>query len=147
MAVTNEKKKKGTFWSLEEVIGKKRRKKEKKKRSKGTCGGEKKKGKKKRKKNEIWYMCGGEKKREKKRKKKKKEMLSQYFHNIFTINFNIGEKKIIFLEREKNNFNSTFKLKSVSIFITNIFTILSQLILNSRLLLANICEKKIILQY
>ena len=30
-------------------------------------------------------------------------------------------KKIIFLEREKNNFNSTFKLKSVSIFITNDF--------------------------
>ena len=109
------------------MIGKKRRKKEKKKRSKS--------------------MCGGEKKRGKKGKKKKKEMLSQYFHNLFTINFNIGEKKIIFLEREKNNFNSTFKLKSVSIFITNIFTILSQLILNSRLLLANICEKKIILQY
>ena len=127
------------------MIGKKRRKKEKKKRSKGTCGGEKKKEKKK--KNEIWYVCGGEKKRGKKGKKKKKEMLSQYFHNLFTINFNIGEKKIIFLEREKNNFNSTFKLKSVSIFITNIFTILSQLILNSRLLLANICEKKIILQY
>ena len=31
---------------------------------------------------------------------------------------NIGEKKIIFLEREKHNFNSTLKLKSVSIFIT-----------------------------
>ena len=31
---------------------------------------------------------------------------------------NIGEKKIIFLEREKNNFNSMLKLKSVSIFIT-----------------------------
>ena len=30
---------------------------------------------------------------------------------------NIGEKKIIFLEREKHNFNSTLKLKSVSIFI------------------------------
>ena len=87
------------------------------------------------------------KKEGKKRKKKKKEMLSQYFHNLFTINFNIGEKKIIFLEREKNNFNCTFKLKSVSIFITNVFTILSQLILNGRLLLANICEKKIISQY
>ena len=31
---------------------------------------------------------------------------------------NIDEKKIIFLEREKHNFNSTLKLKSVSIFIT-----------------------------
>ena len=31
---------------------------------------------------------------------------------------NIGEKKIIFLEREKNNFNSTLKLKLVLIFIT-----------------------------
>ena len=31
---------------------------------------------------------------------------------------NIGEEKIIFLEREKNNFNSMLKLKSVSIFIT-----------------------------
>ena len=31
---------------------------------------------------------------------------------------NIGEKKIIFLEKEKYNFNSTLKLKSVSIFIT-----------------------------
>ena len=48
-------------------------------------------------------------------------MLSQYFYNTFTINFlsgrlllaNIGEKKIIFLEREKNNCNSMFKLKSV----------------------------------
>ena len=79
-------------------------------------------------------MCGGEKKKkekkkgntdEKKKKKEKKnfnwEMLSQYFYNTFTINFlsgrlllaNIGEKKIIFLEREKNNCNSMFKLKSV----------------------------------
>ena len=31
---------------------------------------------------------------------------------------NIGEKKIIFLEKEKNNFNSMLKLKLVSIFIT-----------------------------
>ena len=31
---------------------------------------------------------------------------------------NIGKKKIIFLEREKHNFNSTLKLKSISIFIT-----------------------------
>ena len=43
-----------------------------------------------------------------------------FYHNIFTILLsdmlllaNNGEKKIIFLEREKNNFNSTFKLKSV----------------------------------
>ena len=42
-------KEEGTFWSLEEVIGKKRRKKEKKKRSKGTCGGEKKRGEKRKK--------------------------------------------------------------------------------------------------
>ena len=56
-----------------------------------------------------------------------------FYHNIFTILLsdmlllaNIGEKKIIFLEREKNNFNSTSKLKSISIFITNVFTILSQ---------------------
>ena len=45
------------------------------------CGGEK-KGKNK----ELWYVCGGEKKREKKGKKKK-EILLQYFHNTFTINF------------------------------------------------------------
>ena len=43
------KREEGTFWSLEEVIGKKRRKKEKKKRSKGMCGGEKKRGKKRKK--------------------------------------------------------------------------------------------------
>ena len=30
---------------------------------------------------------------------------------------NIGEKKIFFLEREKNNFNNMLKLKLVSIFI------------------------------
>ena len=30
---------------------------------------------------------------------------------------NIGVKKIIFLEREKNNFNSTFKLKLVSVWV------------------------------
>ena len=114
------------------MIGKKRRKKEKKKRSKSTCGGEKKRGKKEGKKEgnmvHVWRI------KKEGEKKKKKEMLSQYFHNLFTINFNIGEKKIIFLEREKNNFNSTFKLKSVSIFITNVFTILSQLILSDRLL-------------
>ena len=53
---------------------------------------------------------------------------------------NIGEKKIIFLEREKHSFNSMLKLKSVSIFIT----IFSQKIISGRLLLANIGEKKII---
>ena len=47
-------------------------------------------------------------------------------------------KKIIFLEREKYNFNSMLKLKSVSIFIT----IFSQKIISGRLLLANIGEKK-----
>ena len=72
---------------------------------------------------------------EKKRgEKKEKRRRRKCYHNIFTINFNIGKKKIIFLEREKNNFNSTFKLKSISIFITNVFTILSQLILSDRLL-------------
>ena len=51
----------GTFWNLEEVIGKKRRKKEKRKR-KGVRVRveEKKRGEKRRKKKkEIWYMCGG----------------------------------------------------------------------------------------
>ena len=49
----------------------------------------------------------------------------KYYHNFFTINFkgwlllaNISEKKISFLEKEKNNFNSMLKLKLVSIFIT-----------------------------
>ena len=83
---------------------------------------EKKKRGKKGKQKEIWYVCGGEKTMGKKGKKRRRKC----YHNLFTINFNIGEKKIIFLEREKNNFNSTIKLKSVSIFITNVFTILSQ---------------------
>ena len=92
-----EKKKEGTFWSLEEVIGKKIRKKEKeKKRSKGTCGGEKKEGKKGKHK-EIWYMCGGEKTMGKKGKKRRRKC----YHNLFTINFNIGEKKIIFFKEKK----------------------------------------------
>ena len=77
------KKKEGTFWSLEEVIGKKIRKKEKeKKRSKGTCGGEKKEGKKGKTEGNmvrVWRRKNDGKKRE----KKKKEMLSQSFHNKF----------------------------------------------------------------
>ena len=45
------------------------------------------------------YVGGGEKKREKKEKKKKgrrahvcgeKKKISQYFHNIFTINLKVG---------------------------------------------------------
>ena len=77
-------------------------------------------------------MCGGEKKRKKKKcrvwriKKegeKMKKRIIKYYHNFFTILSqlllaNIGKKKIIFLEREKHNFNSTLKLKSISIFIT-----------------------------
>ena len=71
-----------------------------------------------------------------------KKIRRKCYHNIFTINFNIGEKKITFLEREKNNFNNTFKLKSVLIFITNVFAILSQLILSGRLLLVIFVRKK-----
>ena len=63
-----------------------------------------------------------------------KKIRRKCYHNIFTINFNIGEKK--------NNFNSMFKLKSVSIFITNVFAILSQLILSGRLLLVIFVRKK-----
>ena len=72
--------------------------------------------KKKEKKEKKCGMCVEDKKRgEKKGKKKRRreEILS-----VRLLLVNIGEKKIIFLEREKNNFNSTFKLKSVSIFIT-----------------------------
>ena len=65
------------------MVGNKRGKKEKNKRKE--CG----------------YVGGGEKKREKKEKKKKgrrahvcgekkKEIISQYFHNIFTINLKVG---------------------------------------------------------
>ena len=69
-------------------------------------------------------MCGGEKKRGRKKSKESHvcgEKKKKYYHNIFTINLrlaNISEKKIIFLEGEKNNFNGMLKLKSVSIFIT-----------------------------
>ena len=69
------------------MVGNKRGKKEKNKRKE--CG----------------YVGGGKKKREKKEKKKKrkesprvwrekkrekKEIISQYFHNIFTINLKVG---------------------------------------------------------
>ena len=65
------------------MVGNKREKKEKNKRKK--CG----------------YVVGREKKREKKEKKKKrkesprvwrekKEIISQYFYNIFTINLKVG---------------------------------------------------------
>ena len=68
------------------MVGNKRGKKEKNKRKE--CG----------------YVGGGGKKREKKEKKKKKEgeptcverkkrekkIISQYFHNIFTINLKVG---------------------------------------------------------
>ena len=72
--------------------------------------------KKKEKKEKKCGMCVEDKKRgEKKGKKKRRreEILS-----VRLLLVNIDEKKIIFLEREKNNFNSMFKLKSVSIFIT-----------------------------
>ena len=59
--------------------------------------------------------------RKKERKKNYITIFSQYFYNKFygrLLLVNICEKKIIFLEREKNNFNSMLKLKLVSIFIT-----------------------------
>ena len=108
------------FWSLEEWLGKKKGgKKDKKEKSKGTCVEEKKRGKKKRKKERkkcrVWRI--------KKEGEKMKKRIIKYYHNFFTILSqlllaNIGKKKIIFLEREKHNFNSTLKLKSISIFIT-----------------------------
>ena len=52
------------------MVGNKRGKKEKKEKRK-ECG----------------YVCGEKKRGKKKEGKKKKEMLSQYFHNSFTINF------------------------------------------------------------
>ena len=60
---------------------------------------------------------------DKKRGGKKEKRIMKYYHNFFIILSqlllaNIGKKKIIFLEREKHNFNSTLKLKSISIFIT-----------------------------
>ena len=57
------------------------------------CVEEKKIGEKKEKKKEIWYVCGGEKTMEKKGKKRRRKC----YHNLFTINFNIDKKKIIFL--------------------------------------------------
>ena len=54
----------GTFWSLEEMVGYKRGKKYKKKSVRV----------------HVW-------RRKKRKKKKKKEMVSHYFHNTFTINF------------------------------------------------------------
>ena len=47
-------------------------------------GGEKRKGKKRKKEKKKKYGTCVE---DKKRGKKRKEMVSQYFHNIFTINF------------------------------------------------------------
>ena len=62
-------------------------------------------------------MCVEDKKRGEKNEKKKKRRREESL-SVRLLLVNIGEKKIIFLEREKNNFNSTFKIKSVSIFIT-----------------------------
>ena len=74
-----------------------RRKKRKKKKRNAVC---------------VWRIKKEGKKKEKK-KRRREEILS-----VRLLLVNIDEKKIIFLEREKNNFNSMFKLKSVSIFIT-----------------------------
>ena len=93
---------------MEEWQGKKGGKKDKKEKRTGTCVEEKKRGKKK---CRVWRIKKEGKKKEKK-KRRREEILS-----VRLLLVNIGEKKIIFLEREKNNFNSTFKLKSVSIFI------------------------------
>ena len=77
------KKKAGTFWSLEEVVGIMRRKEVKKEKCKGTCVEEKNRGEKRRRK-----KCGSVWRTKKEgKKKKKKEMVSQYFYNTFTINF------------------------------------------------------------
>ena len=78
-------KEEGELWNVLDrsagMVGNKRGKKEKKKRKE--CG----------------YVGGGGKKREKKEKKKKKrrahvcgekKKISQYFHNIFTINLKVG---------------------------------------------------------
>ena len=70
------------------MVGNKRGKKEKNKRKE--CGyvggGEKKEGKKrKEKKKEGEPTCV-----ERKKERKKKEIISQYFHNIFTINLKVG---------------------------------------------------------
>ena len=74
---------------MEEWQGKKGGKKDKKEKSRGTCVEEKIRGKKKKrkKKRRTEMPCVEDKKRVEKKGKKKKEMLSQYFHNSFTINF------------------------------------------------------------
>ena len=69
------------FWSLEEWQGKKGGKKDKKEKKTCTCVEEKKRGEKKKKE----MPCVEDKKRG--GKKEGKKMLSQYFHNSFTINF------------------------------------------------------------
>ena len=77
------------LWNILEFGGsgrEKKRKEGKKEKSKGTCVEEKKRGKKKEKRKKKEMPCVEDKKRGKK-KEKKKEMLSQYFHNSFTINF------------------------------------------------------------
>ena len=66
----------------------KKRKEVKKEKCKGTCVEKKKRGQKKGKRRRkkcgsVWRI----KKEGKKKGKKKKKMVSQYFHNIFTINF------------------------------------------------------------
>ena len=66
-----------------------KRKEVKKEKWKGMCVEEKKqREKKEKKKKKKCGMCVKDKKRgEKKGKKRKKKMVSQYFHNTFTINF------------------------------------------------------------
>ena len=53
-------------------------------------------------------------------------IFSQYILSGKSLLVNIDEKKNNFFRKRKKKFNSMFKLKSVSIFITNVFTILSQ---------------------
>ena len=74
------------LWNILEFGGSGREKK-----SKCTCVEEKKRGEKKENKRRKCGTCVEEKKRGEK-KEKKKEMLSQYFHNTFTINF---KRKVI----------------------------------------------------
>ena len=69
------------------------------------CGGEKKK-------KEIWMKKKG-KNKIKNKKLKLRNAITIFSQEILSgrlLLANIGEEKIIFLEREKNNFNSTFKL-------------------------------------
>ena len=69
------------LWTEEGMVGNKRGKKGKKRECGYVCGGEKKRGKKeKEKKGRRAHVCG----------EKKKEIISQYFHNIFTINLMVG---------------------------------------------------------